>query len=122
MILEVVPHVQLAEAMSHSVLRAPVMEQEMEGVVDHVTEVEPGRYAPGDRCPEYDDEESEECQCQGNREGWWENQSPWIVWMIVVNAMDHPVHSSSDPRFGLEMEDGPVSPVLAKCPEEVPTS
>ena len=39
--------------------------------------------------------------------------------MLVVDAMDDPVHARSDPTVGLEVEDDAVQPILEQRPQRI---
>ena len=118
MVLEVVAHVKLAQKPPKSSARAVVMHVEMEHVVDQVAGQEaatkdhprPGR--------QDGPEEQQEDGGKGNARSGWHHEAQRIVWMIVVNPVDHEVEAMGPLAVRVEVKDDPVQPVLGKRPEE----
>ena len=88
-VFEVVPHVQLAEALADATPRPRVMEREVEHVVDEVAGEEAGRDCPGERRPEDTDEDATERRGERQRDAGgmtsrigsfgWSWCTPWII-------------------------------------------
>src|SRR5437660_340378 len=100
-ILEVMTEMQLTQASAGPPLRLPVMEDEVEGVVDDVAEVEAGGDTPRERRPEHDHEQAEKQHCEWDRERGRQDKTARVVRMVVVNAVDHPVQPLANTLFGL---------------------
>lgn len=110
---------KLAQPFAHPPSRAPVMQEEVEGVVNDVPEVETRADRPGTWRSERRDEQSEEHERERDRERRRQDEPPGVIRMVVMHAVDHPVQSLAQTMIGLEMEDRPVSPVLAERPEQI---
>ncbi len=92
-------------------------------VVDHVvgevageeSSAESGRIASAE--DQKEDPEHERPQRDADRR--WHHQAQRVVRMIVVDAVDDPVHPRAEALLRLEVEDDPVQPVLEQRPQRI---
>jgi len=118
MVLKVVPHVELSHKSAKPSAWTVVVHVEVEHVVDQVARQEaaakhhprPGR--------QYGPEEQQEDGGKGNACSGWHHEAQWVVWMIVVNPVDHEVETMGPLAVRVEVKNDSVEPVLGKRPKE----
>ena len=120
-VLEVVAHVQLVQALPDPAARLPVMEREVEHVVEEIAREEAGADGKSERGAEDGDEDREEPGRERDRDDRWHDEPQWIARMIVVHAVKDPVEPRPELTLRLQVEHHPVDPVLAERPERIPT-
>ena len=120
-VLEVVAHVKLAQLATERGLRTVMVHVVMEHVVEEVTGEEP---APKDQ-PRAAWKDSPKEQQEAAREGdagrGWHDQSKRIVWVVVVDAVDHEVESMRPFVVSVKVEDETMKPIFGECPEKPAT-
>ena len=107
------------QPLADAVVRMRVVQREVHHVVEQVAGEEAGARSPRVGCAENDVEQSEEACCERERERRRQHETLWIVRMVVMHAVDHPVQARADSVRRLEVEDRTMSPVLAERPERV---
>ena len=118
-VLEMMAHVELVQALAEPAAWAMVMESKMRHVVGEVSPEKPCADRPRKRCPQNQNEEHEKCRRERQRERGRKDEALGIVRVLVVDAVDDPVHACPQTAPGLEVEHSAVEPILDERPEEV---
>ena len=91
----------------------------MDHVVREVAREEPGADPGGVAGAEDQVEDPEHDRPQRHAHGGRHHQAQGIVRVVVVDAVDDPVHPRAETVLGLEVEHDPVQPVLEQRPQRV---
>ncbi len=88
-------------------------------VVDQVPQEESGAEAGGVARAHDEVHDAEDDRPQRDRDGRRHHQAHRVVGVVMVDAVDDPVHPCSQTVLGLEVEDEPVQPVLEQGPDRI---
>ena len=99
---------------------AEVVDVVVEHVVRQVSGEEAGANARGVAFAEHDIQRAEHERSERNAHRGWHHQAQRVVGVVVVDAVDDPVHPRPDPVLGLEVEHEAVQPVLEQRPQRIP--
>jgi hypothetical protein len=116
-VLEVVAHVLLAQALAELGLRRVVVHVVVRVVVGQVADDEPGEERESVGHPEDQGEEAEEDRGEGDARGGRHHEPHRVVRVVVMDAVDHEVEAVAARELRLPVEHEAVEPVLGRGPD-----
>jgi probable F420-dependent oxidoreductase len=119
-VLEVMAHVLLAQALADLAAGDEVMQPVVGVVVDEVAGDEAAEQREGQRGAEDEHEEAEEERGKGDAGPGRHHQPQAVVRVVVVDAVDDEVHPPAEGVLRLPVKELAVKPVLAQGPDEDP--
>src|SRR5438270_6182622 len=97
-------HVALAQRPPDARARTEVMNVVVQHVVRQISHEEARAHAWGITFSKSHVQGAEHDRPEGDADGGWHHEAQRIIWMLVVDAVDDPMHTCAEPMVGLEMK------------------